>query len=253
MRAESKGATMRRILMSVMAIVLVACSGAAPGGSTGASDAPTVAPASADAGVSSEPSSAPAPAAEASPTGGGGAGALPAECAEGFAAYLTAIEPIVAGFDPAQATLRSLEDLGQLVHMKDIELLDANGSRATYDCSAIGIEWAYFDATSPWATVLGFAGQAAPGTVAYLTAVRDEQMIDVAEVTDYGVDGCDAAVAAIKEQVAAHGDTTAGELPLTDGLPILGLYKAYLRDVGEGLCPRDALGNDEFDFFLGVG
>jgi len=28
---------------------------------------------------------------------------------------------------------------------------------------------------------------------------------------------------------------------------------AYLADVRNGVCPADVLGNDEFDFFVGVG
>ncbi len=245
---------MRRLLFLLGAVLLTACTGAGPG--AGSAGAPSVAgsepAASVDAGGSSGPSaeaSVPAPSAAASSESGG---ALPAGCAEGFGAYLTAIEPIVADFDPATATLRSLADLEQVVHEKEIELLDANDSRATYDCTAIGLEWAYFDASSPWDAVLAFADEMAPGAVAYLTAVRDLAAIDVAKVTDYGVDGCDVAVAAIKDAVAAAGGAIAGELPLADGLRILGLYKAYLTDVRNELCPRDELGNDEFDFFRGV-
>jgi hypothetical protein len=80
--------------------------------------------------------------------------------------------------------------------------------------------------------------------------------IDVAKVTDYGVEGCDAAVASIKERVAAEisgGVSGAEEMNLEDGLALLGLYKAYLADVRNEVCPRDELGNDEFGFFGSIG
>jgi hypothetical protein len=177
---------------------------------------------------------------------------LPADCAEGFAAYLVEIEPIVSGLDPATATLGDLDTLDQAVHARSIELLQANDSRATYDCSAIGLEWAYFDASSPWDTVLTFAADEAPGTVAYLTALRDWKGLDEATLADYDIPHCDAAVNSIQERVA--GQTTSGvaevsEMPLDEGLDLLGLYRAYLEEVRNEVCPRDELGNDEFDFF----
>ena len=87
----------------------------------------------------------------------------------------------------------------------------------------------------------------------YLTAVRDMAAIDVAKVTDYGVEGCDAAVAKIKAGVAAGGAGGAEKMALQEGLALLGLYKAYLADVRNEICPRDQLGNDEFDFFGAMG
>ena len=42
-------------------------------------------------------------------------------------------------------------------------------------------------------------------------------------------------------------------MTLEDGLALLGLYRAYMRDVQNEVCPRDALGNDEFDFFGRMG
>jgi hypothetical protein len=72
-------------------------------------------------------------------------------------------------------------------------------------------------------------------------------------VTDYGVEGCDAAVAKIKDGVAAGGADGAEDMALQEGLALLGLYKAYLADVRNEICPRDQLGNDEFDFFGAMG
>ena len=146
--------------------------------------------------------------------------------------------------------------MDQAVGEKSIELLMANDATAPYSCSEVGLEWAYFDSNTPWDAVLVVAGDAAPGTVAYLTTVRDMAAIDVAKVSDYGVEGCDAAVARIKERVAAElsgGAAGAEEMGLEEGLALLGLYKAYLRDVQTEVCPRDALGNDEFGFFGAIG
>jgi len=78
----------------------------------------------------------------------------------------------------------------------------------------------------------------------------------VAEVSDYGVEGCEAAVAGIKEQVAtqtAGGTAEVDEMGLEDGLALLGLYRAYMGEVQDGACPADALGNDEFDLFGAMG
>lgn len=144
----------------------------------------------------------------------------------------------------------------QAVGEKSVELLMANNATAPYGCSEAGLGWAYFDSNTPWEAVLAVAADAAPGTVAYLTAVRDMSAIDVAKVSDYGVEGCDAAVAKIKERVAAEssgGAAGAEEMGLKDGLALLGLYRAYMRDVQTDACPRDALGNDEFDFFGDLG
>ena len=80
--------------------------------------------------------------------------------------------------------------------------------------------------------------------------------MDVATVADYGVSGCDAAVAAIKKGVktqSSAGKDGAEKMGLDEGLKLLGLYKAYLHDVQNEVCPRDQLGNDEFGFFGGVG
>ena len=237
---------MRRLL-PLVAILIVGCTsspGVTPaGGGAGASSGPastnTAAP-----GDSVAPSDTPA---------ASSAGALPADCADGFTAYLTAIEPIVSSFDPSTAKLGDVETVDSAVQEKSMELLIANDSTAPYSCPDVGLEWSYFDASTPWDAVLATAADAAPGTVAYLTTQRDMANLDVAKVADYGVSGCDEAVAKIKADVAAQTVDGARDMALADGLALLGLYKAYLRDVQTEACPRDALGNDEFDFFLGVG
>jgi hypothetical protein len=241
-----------RWLPALLVVLLVGCTG---GSATSPSAAPSTAdqpsPASSAAqssgAASAEPSG--APAGSAAPSAAGG---LPAGCAAGFAAYLVEIEPIVSGFDPATATLGDLDTVDQAVHEKSIELLDANDSRATYDCSAIGVVGAYSAASAPWAAVGPSAAAAAPGTVAYLTALRDWKGLDEAALADYDIPHCDAAVDYIQEAVA--GQTTTGvegveEMPLADGLRLLGVYRAYLQEVRNEVCPRDELGNDEFGFF----
>ena len=80
--------------------------------------------------------------------------------------------------------------------------------------------------------------------------------MDVSKVSDYGIDGCEAAVASIKEGVAAQstgGTTGVEEMGLEEGLALLGLYPClHARGPGRA-CPADALGNDEFDFFGAMG
>jgi hypothetical protein len=240
---------MRRLL-ALVAILAVGCSGGPASSPTaagpGASDGPA-ASGTAPSGASSAPSDVPA---------ASGGAALPARCAEGFSAYLVAIEPLVSKVDPAKATLGDLSTVEEAVRSKSIELLTANDSRAPYSCPEVGLEFAYFDASSPWEAVLATAASAAPGTVAYLTARRDIANLDVAKVGDYGVSGCEEAVASIKKGVAKQtSGGTAGveEMGLQDGLALLGLYRAYMADVGKEVCPRDELGNDEFGFFGAMG
>jgi hypothetical protein len=132
----------------------------------------------------------------------------------------------------------------------------ANEATATYSCSEVGLEFAYFDSKTPWDAVLVVAGDAAPGTVAYLTATREISAIDVNPVSAYGVEGCDAAVAKIKKDVKAHsnkGKSEVVDMSFKDGVALLGLYRAYMHDVQNEVCPRDALGNDEFGFFGAAG
>jgi hypothetical protein len=195
---------------------------------------------------------------EAAPSGAvpsqaaGNGGVLSGACESGFAKYLTQIESIVTAFDPTTATLGDLSAADQAVGDKSIELLMANNATAPYSCPEAGLQWAYFDSNTPWDAVLAVADAQAPGTVAYLTAVRDMAAIDVAKVADYGVDGCEAAVASIKQQIAAAvkgGAAKAEAMTLMDGLALLGLYRAYMADVRNDVCPKDVLGNDEFDFF----
>ena len=239
---------MRRLLL-LLVILLMGCSG-------GPGTAATAEP----GGGSSEPTTPPAestpPSTAAASEGSAGGGVLPGACESGFAKYLDEIEPIVAAFDPAAATLGDFSTAKQAVQEKSVELLMANNATAPYSCSEAGLEWAYFDSNTPWEAVLAVAEESAPGTVAYLTAVRDMAAIDVATVGDYGVEGCEAAVASIKERVAAElsgGAAGAEDMALEDGLALLGLYKAYMRDVQTEACPRDALGNDEFGFFGSLG
>lgn len=66
----------------------------------------------------------------------------------------------------------------------------------------------------------------------------------------------DAAVASIKERVAAQmsgGMSRVDDMSFGDALALLGLYRAYMRNVQHEVCPRDALGNDEFGFMSTAG
>ena len=99
----------------------------------------------------------------------------------------------MAKFDPAKDTLGALYKAEDAAGDKAHELLQANNSTAPYSCSEVGLEWAYFDAHTPWDAVLVVASGAAPGTVGYLHALRDHAALDEAVLADYGIDGCDGA------------------------------------------------------------
>ena len=179
------------------------------------------------------------------------AGGIPAACQEGFGSYLTTIEPLVEAYDPATASLAEFADFENAVQEKSFELLSANNSTAPYSCSQINLEWAYFDANSPWDAILPFAGERAPGTVAYLETLRDVAATDEAQLDAYVAGGCDAAVAAIQQAVSsetAAGSQSVGDLPVAEAVELLGLYSAYMSQVQQEACPRDALGNAEFGF-----
>ena len=249
---------MRRFL-PLLVILFVGCSGGPGSGSTGASTAASNPPSGpAGSAVSPAPagSGAASPVASPEASAGSNAGPLPPDCAKGLADYLVAIEPLVSKFDPAKATLGDLFTAKEAVQTKSVELLMANDATAPYSCSEVGLEWAYFDARSPWDAVLVVAGDAAPGTVGYLTAQREMSAMDVNPVSAYGVEGCDAAVASIKKGVKAHsnkGKSEVVDMGFKDAVALLGLYRAYMHDVQNEVCPRDVLGNDEFGFFGAAG
>ena len=241
---------MGRVLALLMMVTLMGCS-QAPGGAATGSATPASAPGSSGVPTAEAPSSAASAPASASTTV-----VLPANCAAGLAAYLVAIEPLVKSFDPAKATLGDLSSTDEATSEKAFELLDANGGRAPYSCSEVGLEWAYFDSNTPWDAVLAVAADAAPGTVPYLTGLRATTALDEAELSDYQIAGCDEAVAAIKKRVAdevAAGTDDIEQMPFDDGVELLGLYKAYIRQVQLEACPRDELGNDEFGFIGAAG
>ena len=236
---------MRRLLPLGMVLLLgsvAGCSGgAAPGGGQATTGPTTV------AGATNGPESAAPPMDEGSAAT---TTALPADCAKGLGEYLVAIEPLVAKFDPAKDTLAALYKAKDAAHEKGMELLDANDSRAPYSCSDVGLEWAYFDSRTPWDAVLAVANDAAPGTVGYLTGLRSNAALDEAKLADYGIDGCDAAVSSIKKDVKAGSKNASGvdKLDFQKAIELLGHYKAYMHDVQDEVCPRDQLGNKEWDF-----
>ena len=163
-------------LLSVTGLVLVLAGCSASPGTvpTDGANSGSIAPSTPAGSSTPAMTAAPSFPASAAPSGGtGNSGALPAACAEGFAKYLADIEPVVSAFDPATATLGDVSTADQAVNEKSIELLMANDSRAPYSCSEVGLEWAYFDSNTPWDAVLALAASTAPGTVGYLTAVRD--------------------------------------------------------------------------------
>jgi hypothetical protein len=56
----------------------------------------------------------------------------------------------------------------------------------------------------------------------------------------------------VAEQTAA-GVETVGSMSLDAGLEAMGMYNAYLFEVQNENCPRDELGNDEFNFMYASG
>lgn len=243
----------------VLVLVLAGCGGAPGAGGSGAAVTPSSAPSVAGAPAASDGSAAPATSAqptEAAAPSEAGAAVLPADCAEGLGDYLKAIQPAVSGFDPASSTLGALLDADMATKEIAIDLLQANDSRAPYSCSEVGLEWAYFDSGSPWEAVLAVAATSAPGTVNYLTGLRALASHDVEPMITYGVSDCDTAVKTIKDAVADHvsADTERiVDMPYQEGIALLGLYEAYMHEVQNEVCPRDELGNDEWDFMRGAG
>ena len=236
---------MRRVLAVVTLIALAGCGGGGtpatgqPGQSSGT--VATITPGQTGAAATQAP-----PATQSA----GGTTALPAGCAAGFIAYLKLIEPEAARFDPATATLKDFDTVDRAVHEKSIEAL--NNPATLYDCSSVGLEFAYFDAGTPWDTVLQVASAEAPGTVDYFTTVRRKSASVVGKMADYGATSCEDAVARIQRGVqdaTESGAGDVGDMTLDDGLALLGLYDTYLHEVQNGACPADKLGNDEFEFF----
>lgn len=178
-------------------------------------------------------------------------GAIPADCAAGFAEYLQAIEPLVVVFDPATSILGDFYAVDGAASDKAFELLDANGGSATYSCSEVGLEFAYFSAQSPWDGILVIAQDQAPGTVAYLEAMKEISAIDESQMSDFGGATCDEAVAQIKQAFVDQtgaGNETLAHMTFDEGVALMGLYQTYSTAVGEGTCPPDVLGNDEWGF-----
>lgn len=177
--------------------------------------------------------------------------AIPAACLAGFTAYLKLIEPVVADFDDATSVFGDFYGVDEAANEKGIQAMTANGGRATYSCSEVGLEFNYFDAKSPWPAILELAAAQAPGTLSYLQVKQKVAAIDNAVMADYGVASCVDAVARIAKGVAdasAAGEQQVGDMSVDAGLALFGLYGAYLSDVQDGKCPPDVLGNAEFDF-----
>jgi hypothetical protein len=235
------------LFSAFLALVLAAC-----GSTPGATDqsGPSLAP-EATAGVGGGATAGPAATEGPVPTeAGGGTGSIPADCAAGFIEYLKAIGPVVAGFDPAEGTMAELSELDQAVSLAGFELMDANGGSATYSCSDVGLEFNYFDASSPWAAIHEIVSTAAPGAGGYLQATEQIAMLDDDVLADHGMASCEDAAAKIKADVAdamAAGAATMDGMTVEDAAPLLGLYNAYNTEVREGRC-TNSLGNDEFGF-----
>jgi hypothetical protein len=178
--------------------------------------------------------------------------AIPDSCKTGFIAYLKAIEPVVSDFKASTSTFGDFFDVDQAAGEKGIELMTTNGGRATYSCSEVGLEFAYFDSHSPWAAIQEVAAANAPGTVDYLQTHEKVSSLDNAQLSDYSVTTCDDAVSRIKAGVSdtmGAGQETVDDMAVPTGVALLGLYHAYLGQVQAGACPADKLGNDEFAFF----
>ncbi|MGQ0849579.1 MAG: hypothetical protein ACT4OP_10760 [Actinomycetota bacterium] len=240
----------RRSNSAVLALTLVVAACGGGSASTSVAEAPTTQPAAAPTTPATDTtlsaSDGPATTLAAGPSAG-----LPEDCADGLAEYFGEIEPVVAGFDPGSAMMGEFFRFDDAASDRTYELVSANDSQATYDCNAVGLSWAYFDSNSPWEAVIEVAAERAPGAVAYLEGVKAVSAIDVAVMTNYGVSTCEEAVAQIKQAVAdqvAAGKETLAHMAFHDGLELFGLYNAYMAEVQDERCPRDELGNDEFDF-----
>jgi hypothetical protein len=241
---------MSRLLL-VVSVLLAAC-----GGTSVSTSLPVLTPVPGQTAGPATPGSATGapPAATAAPTSGAPGVAIPASCLTGFTDYLKKLEPAVAGFDPATTTFGDLQNVEEAARMVGIDLL-TNGGGATYSCSEVGLEFAYFDSRSPWPAIFEVANAQAPGTVPYLQTVEELSANDNATIADYGSATCEDASTRIKAGVSGlsgAGADSVRDVRVADGLELLGLYKSYLHAVADGTCP-DVLGNDEFDFFGAIG
>ena len=238
--------TMRRFfppLAVLPMVLLVGCGGGAVSGGAQPTNAPTTGGGATEGPESTVASETVEPSTASTTT-------LPAACAKGLGEYLVAIEPVVSTFNPAKDTLGDLYSADERAGEKAYDLLSANNGQAPYSCSEVGLEWAYFDPRTPWEAVLAVAGDTAPGTVEYLKALRTSKALDEAKLADYGIDGCDAAVSSIKKTVkGAPKDVAAvDEMDFAEGIDLVGRYNAYMHEVQDEVCPRDQLGNKEFEF-----
>ena len=242
---------MKRLLPLALLLVAVACGESADTNTSEPPSSASTTSASASSEGTASASSAGAGANAATPATQQASGGIPERCQEGFASYLTTIEPLVAAYDPASASLSEWSAFREAVREKSVELLMANNATAPYSCSEINLEWAYFDMKSPWDAILPFAEERAPGTVAYLETVRDYTSSYGAQLEDYVTGGCDAAAEAVRQAVAdeiAAGHQQVAEMPVPEGLEMLNLYNSYMSKIQQEECPRDQLGNTEYMF-----
>ncbi len=242
---------MKRLLLLV-SVLLAAC-----GGTTVSTSLPVLTPEPGQTGGAA--TGAPGVATGGPPAASAGAPSaatgvtIPAACAAGFTDYLKKIEPAVAAFDPGTDTFADLQAFEEAERLVSLDLMSSGG--ATYSCSEVGLEFAYFDARSPWPAIYEIANAQAPGTVAYLQATEALAALDTATFETYGAMNCEDASKQVKDGVAKFtgaGTASARDVPFEVGIALLGLYKAYLHSVADGTCP-DVLGNDEFGFFGAVG
>ena len=240
---------MRRLLLLV-SLLLAAC-----GGTTVSTTLPVLTPAPGQTAGPATPGAvtdAP-PAATTAPASPSTGAAIPASCATGFTDYLRKMEPAVAAFDPAADSFADLQGFEEAARMVGLDILTTSG--ATYSCSEVGLEFAYFDSRSPWPAIFEIANASAPGTVPYLEVVEELSANDNGTIADYGAATCEDASSRIKAGVSglkASGAASAREVAVEAGLELLGLYKSYLHAVAGGTCP-DVLSNDEFNFFGAIG
>ena len=190
---------MRRLLAGILAATVLACSSGTA--STTSVDAPVT--------------TASAPVATADPGSVGSMSDMPAECVSAFRSYLQAIEPIVEGVDFESAT------------QADFEALSAQFEAATGDFEEETATCPELDLTAEesYATMIEFAEDEAPGTVAYFEFIQGfigNIPTGVTGVTGSG--DCETDIAAMQELVDRGG--TVSDLTVAEGNEVTELLVA---------------------------
>ena len=170
-------------------------------------------------GVAAPVTTASAPVETADPGSVGSMGDMPAECVSAFRSYLQTIEPIVEGVDFESATQEEFEALSA-----QFEAATGDFEEETATCPELDLT-----AEESFATIIEFAEDEAPGTVAYFEFIQG--FIGNVPTGVTGSGDCEADIAAMREWVDRGG--TVSDLTVAEGNEVTALLVA----VGSSCSP----------------